>query len=105
MYGRCIDGFEFDTGGGRFAKDSAPLMLIYLVVLIVLLAAVAALTVAEWRRAPGGSGTPRGHLLVIVLVVPALFVWAVADSLFGPLYSPRIIDHATYDPRLVVTGS
>jgi hypothetical protein len=59
-----------------------------LVVLIVLLAVVAALTVAEWRRAPGGSGTPRGHLLMILLVVLALFVWAVADSTL----TRRIID-------------
>jgi hypothetical protein len=70
-----------------------------LVVLIVLLAVVAALTVAEWSRAPVGSGTPRGHLLIIVLVVLALFVWAVADSLF----STRIIDYAV-DPRPVVTA-
>lgn len=51
--------------------------------LIVLLAMVAALTVAERRRAPVGSGTPRGHLLMIVLVMLALFVWAAVDSLFG----------------------
>ena len=71
-----------------------------LVVLIVLLAMVAALTVAEWRRAPVGSGTPRGHLLMIVLVMLALFVWAVADSLFGS----TIVDDAYDGPWSVVTA-
>lgn len=71
-----------------------------LVVLIVLLAVVAALTVADWWRAPGGSGTPHGHLLVIVLVVLALFVWATADSLFGS----TIIDYAHDGPWSVVDG-
>jgi hypothetical protein len=86
MYGRCYGNVEFDRPGtGFLAADSAALMLLFLVVLFLLLWAVAALLVAEARRAAVGSGRMRRHLFALVLVVLTLFLWAVAGRLLDPL--------------------